>query len=144
MLRFDKQRSQVIGPGGCLDIRQGDEVARKLAMLIEGECGAESKKDVAAEYGFSRQRYFQLRKDFIAGGTAALCSFKRGPKKRSRRTEEAVRQIIRYRFLDPDITEDVIAQKLRQQGKPITSRSVQRTLKEFGLQKKTLRKSSDS
>jgi len=144
MLSFDKQRSQIVGPGGCLDIHQGDEVARKLAMLIEGECGTESKKDVAAEHGFSRQRYFQVRQDFIAGGAAALCSVKRGPRRRSRRTDEVVRQIIRYRFLDPDITEDVIAQKLRQQGKPITSRSVQRTLKEFGLQKKTLRKSSRS
>jgi len=144
MLGFDKYRSQIIGPGGRLDIRLDDEVARKLAMLIEGECGTESKKDVAAEHGFSRQRYFQVRKDFLEGGTSALCSFKRGPKKRSRRTDEAVRQIIRYRFLDPDITVDVIAQKLRQQGRPISISSVKRVVGEYGLQKKTLRKSSES
>jgi hypothetical protein len=49
-----------------------------------------------------------------------------------------VRQVIRHRFLDPDASEEVIAQKLRQSGWEISIRSVQRVVEEFGLQKKTL------
>ncbi len=142
MWSFDKDRSQIVGPGGRLDVRDDDEVARKLAMLIEGECGTESRNRVAARHGYSRQRYYQSRQAFLAGGAAALHNAKRGPKRRYRRTSEVVRQVIRYRFLDPDITVEVIAQKLRQQGRPIAARTVQRVIEDYGLQKKTLRQSS--
>jgi len=142
MWSFDENRSHIVGPGGRLAVRGDDEVARKLAMLIEGECGTESRGCVAGKYGYSRQRYFQSRKAFLRGGAVSLRNAKRGPKRRYRRTDEVVRQVIRYRFLDPDITVDVIAQKLRQQGRPIAARSVQRILEEYGLQKKTLRQSS--
>ena len=64
---------------------------------------------------------------------------KRGPKRAYRRTQEVVRQVIRYRFLDPDASASVIAQKLRQNGWEVSQRSVERVVEEFGLQKKTLR-----
>jgi hypothetical protein len=56
-----------------------------------------------------------------------------------RRTEEMVRQIIRHRFLDPDASAEVIAQKLQQAHHLISIRSVERVISDFGLQKKTLR-----
>jgi hypothetical protein len=52
------------------------------------------------------------------------------------RTEEVVRQVIRHRFLDPDASADVIAQKLRQTGFGVSTRSVERIIEQFGLQKK--------
>ena len=67
-----------------------------------------------------------------------MLSQKRGPKTNYRRTGELVRQVIRHRFLDPDASPDVIAQKLKQTGFVISTRSVERVIKEFGLQKKTL------
>jgi hypothetical protein len=54
------------------------------------------------------------------------------------RTDEVVRQIIRHRFLDPDATVEVIAQKLGQAGLPVSIRSVVRVIEEYGLPKKTL------
>ena len=63
----------------------------------------------------------------------------RGPKTNYRRTEEMVRQIIRHRFLDPDASAEVIAQKLQQAHHLISIRSVERVISDFGLQKKTLR-----
>ncbi len=42
----------------------------------------------------------------------ALVNKTPGPKRNYRRTSEVVRQIIRYRFLDPECTVDVIAQKV--------------------------------
>jgi hypothetical protein len=86
----------------------------------------------------SRSRYFQLLKLFEEQGFAALLPQKRGPKAPHIRTDEVVRQVIRHRFLDPDASADVIAQKLRQAGFAVSTRSVERVIADYGLQKKTL------
>jgi len=123
---------------GSLPIAQDDEITRKLAMLIDGECGPDGIDRAAAKFGFSRQRYFQLRTLFLKKGGQALLSAKRGPKSNYRRTQELVCQVIRHRFLDPDASTEVIAQKLRQCNFPISKRTVDRVITQFGLQKKTL------
>jgi len=101
-----------------------------------------SAEAAAKKYGYSRPRYFQLLKAFKSGGAAALKSRKRGPKSNYRRTAEVTRQVIRHRVLDPDVSVEVIAQKLQQVGLTISIRSVRRVIEKFGLQKKTLRQSS--
>lgn len=107
-------------------------------MLIEGECEGSGPLQAARKFGFSRQRYFQLRSAFSELGAAALQSGKRGPKTHYRRTHEVICQVIRHRFLDPDASAEVIAQKLSQSQWAVSIRSVQRVIEEFGLQKKTL------
>jgi hypothetical protein len=143
-MRFDITPDAFIGPNGSLAIDTDDEVSLKLAMLIKGECSSGSPSQAAEEFGFSRQRYFQLRTLFHQQGAAGLVSRKRGPKSNYRRTKEAVSQAVRHRFLDPEISSEVIAQKLRQTHFNISARSVDRILEEFGLQKKTLSVSSRS
>ncbi len=133
-----------IGPGGSLLISPDDEVSLKLAMLVEGECGTGGPSEAARKFGFCRQRYFQLRAIFKEKGAAGLVNQPRGPKTNYRRTREVVCQVVRYRFLDPDMTSEVIAQKLRQTGFEIGARSVDRILAEYGLQKKTLSVSTRS
>jgi len=49
-----------------------------------------------------------------------------------------VHQIIRLRFLDPDGSPSIIVQKLKQMRIDVSLRSVERTIQEYGLQKKTL------
>jgi hypothetical protein len=137
MARFDQVRRALVGRGGSLTVRDDDEITRKLAMLMEGECDGLGPLEAARKFGFSKQRYFQLRAAFLEAGAAALQSRKRGPKTHYRRTAEVVRQVIRYRFLDPAASAEVIAQKLTQSGWAISMRSVQRVIEEFGLQKKT-------
>jgi hypothetical protein len=105
-------------------------------MLIEGECEGLGPIKAAEKYGFSKQRYFQIRDAFEQGGAQALANKRRGPKRNYRRTDELVRQVIRHRFLDPEASADVIAQKLRQTSFPISTRSVERVIAEYGLQKK--------
>ena len=111
---------------------------KKLAMLIEGECEGLGPTKAARAYGFTKQRYFQLLHLYLKEGAQALSSKPRGPKRNYRRTGEVVRQVIRYRFLDPEASAEVIAQKLRQTGYVISTRSVARVIAEYGLQKKTL------
>ena len=137
MFQFNAKRSALIGAKGSLPVRADDELTLKLTMLIEGECSDAGPIAAAHRYGFSKQRYFQLRKLYLEQGAAGLIGQKRGPKTNFRRTSEIVRQIIRYRFLDPQSSIDVIAQKLRQLGSVISTRSVERVISDYGLQKKT-------
>ncbi len=137
-MQWDDQMQTLVGPGGFLPVRPDDEVTRKLAMLIAGECEGLGPLRAAQKFGFSKQRYFQLRQAFRERGAAALQSQRRGPKTPSRRTDEVVRQVIRHRFLDPEASAQVIGQKLRQAGQPISTRSVERVITDYGLQKKTL------
>ncbi len=142
MVQFDPTHHQFIGSDGQLTVLADDEITRKLAMLIEGECQGTGPLRAARKFGFSKQRYFQLRRAFHEGGALALQSKRRGPHRNYRRTDEAVRQIIRHRFLDPDAAAAVIAQKLTQAGWPLSIRSVERVIEQYGLQKKTLPLSS--
>ena len=137
-MQWDDQTHTLVGPGGSLPVGPDDEVTRKLAMLIAGECEGLGPVRAAQKFGFSKQRYFQLRQAFQERGASALRSQRRGPKAPSRRTDEVVRQVIRHRFLDPEAPAQVIGQKLRQAGQPISTRSVERVITDYGLPKKTL------
>jgi len=108
-----------------------------MFMLMEGVYGL-GVKHSTKKYGYTEQRFYQLQKDFKVSGSIALIDKQRGPKHNSHRTEVVVQQIIRLRFLDPDSPPAVIGQKLRQMGYVISTRSVERTIQEYGLQKKTL------
>jgi len=137
MVHFNVGQHALVGEAGKLVVPADDEVTRKLAMLIEGECEGLGPIAAARKFSFSKQRYFQLREILLEQGASALLSQKRGPKNNYRRTDELIRQVIRHRFLDPDATVEVIAQKLRQAHFEISTRSVERVIEEFGLQKKT-------
>jgi hypothetical protein len=138
-MRFDSHAQQLVGEHGTLPLVQNDEVALKLAMLIEGQCEGLGPSEAARKYGYTKQRYFQLLHAYLDLGVAALLSKARGPKRNYRRTDELVRQVIRHCFLDPEASAEVIAQKLRQTDFTISTRSVERVIAEYGLQKKTLR-----
>jgi hypothetical protein len=138
MVQWNDKDGLLQGLRGSLAVRPDDEVVRKLLMLIEGDCEGLGPLQAAKKYGYTKQRYFQIRAAFLERGSEALVSRKRGPKTNYRRTSELVRQIIRHRFLDPDASPAVISQKLRQTGLLISTRSVERTIADYGLQKKTL------
>ncbi len=142
MISLELFKERIQSQSGSLPISEDDEITRKLAMLIEGECGSEGIDRAAAKFNYSRQRYFQIRTLFLDKGAQALLSSKRGPKRNYRRTQELVCQVIRHRFLDPEASTEVIAQKLRQCNFRVSKRTVDRVINQFGLQKKTLSVSS--
>ena len=137
MIDIDKGIWSLSGPKGSIPVREDDEITLKLAMLFEGQCDGFGPAKAAQKFGFTRQRYHQILQQFLDMGAEGLKSLKRGPKGNYRRTDEVVRQIIRYRFLDPQMSPEGIAQKLNQNGYPIAIRSVERVISEYGLQKKT-------
>jgi transposase len=127
----------LLGPKGSLSIDPDDKPTIKLAMLFEGQCFLGPIK-AAQKYGYSKQRYFQLLHAYEETGSDALISKKTGPRSNYVRTENVKAEIIRHRLLDPDAGTEVIAQKMKQSGFRISKRSVERTIAEHGLQKKTL------
>ena len=141
-MELDQNAQRLAGEHGTLPLVEQDDVTKKLAMLIEGECEGLGPSQAAKKYGYTKQRYFQLLHAYQEQGSVALCNKQRGPKRNYRRTDELVRQVIRHRFLDPEASTEVIAQKLRQTGFVISIRSVARVIAEYGLQKKTLLLSS--
>lgn len=136
-MNFDLAEHCVVGPAGKLFVPETDLFTPRLLMLMEGECELGASQ-AAEKYGLTRQRYYQILKQFEKEGAAGLESKKRGPRANSVRTEEVERQVIRHRFLDPDASVAVIAQKLNQTGFAVSVRSVERIVEHYGLQKKTL------
>jgi len=136
-MRFELPDRRIVGSAGELLVPAADEITPRLLMLLEGECEGLGAAEAARRHGLTRQRYHQVLTMFKQHGAAALQPQKRGPKTNYVRTDEVERQVIRHRFLDPDASVDIIAQKLRQAGFAISTRSVERVIEKYGLQKKT-------
>ena len=71
MISLELLKERIQSPSGSLPIAENDEITRKIAMLIEGECGSLGIHHAAAKFGYSRQRYFQLRTLFLQKGGPA-------------------------------------------------------------------------
>ena len=137
-MRLELPERRIIGPAGELIFPPDDLITPRVMMLLEGECEGLGAAAAALKHGVTKQRYYQVLKDFKDGGASAIQPKRRGPKTNYVRTDEVEKQVIRHRFLDPDATVDIITQKLCQAGFPVSVRSVVRVIEEYGLQKKTL------
>jgi hypothetical protein len=137
MIEIHKGIPSLSGPKGSLPVKEEDQITLNLAMLFEGQCEGLGPSKAAEKFGYTRQRYYQILNQFMDQGAEGLKGLKPGPKGNYRRTDEVIRQIIRYRYLDPQMSPEVIAQKLNQDGYLIAIRSVERVFSEYGLQKKT-------
>ena len=125
------------GKKGEIPIDPKDDFIIKFAMIFEGFCEGLGPTKASKKFGYTRQRYHQLLEKFKNIGSKALINKATGPKRSYRRTGEVERQVVRYRFLDPDISPAVITQKLIQSGFRIRISSVEKVITKFGLQKKT-------
>lgn len=137
-MKLELPERRIIGPTGELIFPASDEITPRLMMLVEGQCEGLGAAGAALKHGVTRQRYYQVLKQFERHGAGALQPQKRGPKTNYVRTDQVERQVIRHRFLDPDASADIIAQKLRQAGFQVSTRSVERVIEAYGLPKKTL------
>lgn len=120
-----------------LTISPDDPLLWKLSMILEAaHSNDQSVEQIAAKYGYTREYFYQLKDKLINQGSQSLADRPSGPKTNYKRTAEMTRKVILHRFLDPEASCEVIAQKLRQAGTPISQRSVERIIGEYGLQKK--------
>lgn len=120
-----------------LSVSPKDPVAWKLSMLFEAARAKTGRiVDIAKRYGYSREHFYAVKKAYDLHGAQGLADRPTGPKTDYVRTDAVKKQVIRHRFLDPEASCGVIAQKMRQSGTQISQRSVERTINEYGLQKK--------
>ncbi|MCC5930125.1 MAG: helix-turn-helix domain-containing protein, partial [Cyclobacteriaceae bacterium] len=120
-----------------LDLQPSDTLLWKLAMIVEAACRDDCTiEELSAKYGYTREYFYQVLNKLNIQGSQSLKDLPTGPKTNYKRTPEATKQVIRHRFLDPDASCEVIAQKMNQSGHPISQRSVERVVQEYGLQKK--------
>jgi hypothetical protein len=120
-----------------ITVDPNDKVAWKLLMLFEAATNKDAKiEETAKGFGYTREHFYVIKKAFDTAGSKGLAGAPQGPKANYRRTKEIDKQIIRHRFLDPGASSEVIAQKMKQAGHNISQRSVERTINEYGLQKK--------
>jgi hypothetical protein len=113
-MRLELPERRIVGPLGELIFPPDDLITPRLMMLVEGQCEGLGAAAAALKHGVTRQRYYQVLKQFEQGGASAIQPQRRGPKTNYVRTDELEKQVIRHRFLDPDASADVIAQKVRQ------------------------------
>jgi len=137
MVKTNESLFFIEGLTGKLEIDFNDKLAKKMGMLFEINCLGKSPQAVAERYGYTKQRYYQILNSFRKEGSEGIMEKKTGPVKNRILTDTVTSQIIRYRFLDPESTIDVIVQKLRQNGIKVSKRSVERVITKHGLQKKT-------
>jgi transposase len=121
------------GPGGSLPIKPGDEAAVDLLMLVQGETSGKPLEEVLLEYGRSRSTYYEKLRRFREEGLEGLLARPPGPRSAWRRPLEVIRFIVTARLRDPDRTAPSIAEELGRLGHPVSVRSVERTLTQFGL-----------
>jgi len=123
--------------GKKFEVKEDDKPTVKLVMMIEGETKI-GRKTACEKYGYSEPRYFQILRQYKEKGFPALINKKRGSEKKPVRTKEVIKKIINLRYLDPFASPQVIAQKINQEGYNVSVRSVERTITEYGLQKKRM------
>ena len=130
-------KEKTIDGNFTLKIDPKDTTAWKLMMLIDAATSKEETiEQISHRYGYTREHFYVIKKKYEDNGSQALSDKAKGPKCNYKRTDEIEKQIIRHRFLDPDANSEVIAQKMNQAGHTISQRSVERTISEYGLQKK--------
>lgn len=121
-----------------LTIKKDDKLAIKMLMIYESIFFKIKPEDIAKKYNYSREHYYHLINNFNKKGSISLINNSPGPKNNSVRTKLIENQIIRHRFLDPEANACVISQRLKQSGYNASTRSVERTIAKYGLQKKNL------
>lgn len=106
-------------------------------MILEAaHSDDQSVEEIAARYGYTREYFYQVKSRLTSQGSLSLADSPPGPKTNYARTPQITKQVILHRFLDPEANCQVIAQKMSQDGHPVSQRTVERIIGEYGLQKK--------
>jgi transposase len=120
-----------------LTVSAQDPLLWKLSMILEAALSTDqSVEEIAGKYGYTREYFYQVKSRLTSQGSLGLADSPPGPKTNYARTPQITKQVILHRFLDPEANCQVIAQKMNQQGHPVSKRSVERIIGEYGLQKK--------
>ncbi len=120
-----------------------DQIQKRYEMVRELNLSSNKRKEICTKYGYSRKTGNEYLNAWEEKRWEGLKDNPRGPKTKSKRTEEIEKRIVDIRFKDPEKDMYDIAKILESEGYEISARSVGRVLSEYSITlKKTKQKPS--
>ncbi|MFQ5815969.1 MAG: helix-turn-helix domain-containing protein [Candidatus Hydrothermarchaeaceae archaeon] len=130
----------VKGDRGEFEIDLEDSLQKRYELVRELKLSAEPKEEICKKYGYSRIMGYHYEKAWDEKGWKGLMDKPKGPKTKTKRTEEVEKRVLDIRFKDPEKDMYDIADILKAEGYEISARSVARVLSEHGVTLKKTRK----
>lgn len=126
--------------GRIFEIALEDQLQRRYEMVRELSLSSKPRNDVCSKYGYTRKTGNEYLNEWKEKGWEGLKDKPRGPKTKSKRTDEIEKRILEIRFKDQEKDMYDIAVLLRGEGYEISDRSVARVLSEHGVTLKKKKK----
>lgn len=119
--------------GRTFEINLESPIQKRYEMIRELSLSSEPRKDICARYGYSRKTGNEYLNAWKEKDWEGLKDEPRGPKTKSKRTDELEKRVMDIRFKDREKDMYDIAEILRSEGYEISARSVARILSEHGI-----------
>ncbi len=126
--------------GRTFKINLENPIQKRYEMIRELSLSSEPRKDICAKYGYSRKTGNEYLNAWKEKDWDGLKDKPRGPKTKSKRTDELEKRVIDIRFKDREKDMYDIAEILSSEGYEISARSVARILSEHGITLKKRRR----
>lgn len=127
--------------GKIFEIDLENPIQRRYEMIRELSLSSEPRKDICARYGYSRKTGNEYLNAWEEKDWEGLKDEPRGPKTKSKRTDELEKRVLDIRFKDREKDMYDIEEILSSEGYEISARSIARILSEHGITLKKRRRS---
>jgi len=140
-----KKKQQIIlkgrkGKQFIIDLE--DPLQRRYELVRELKLGDKPNEEICRQFDYSRVMGYKYEKAWDEKRWEGLKDKKKGPKTKSKRSEEVEQRVLSIRFHQPDKDMYEITDILIAEGHDVSSRTVARILADHGVTlKKTRRKS---
>lgn len=119
--------------GRTFEINLENPLQKRYEMIRELSLSSEPRKEICARYGYSRKTGNEYLNAWKEKDWEGLKDEPRGPKTKSKRTDELEKRVLDIRFKDREKDMYEIAEILSSEGYEISARSVARILSEHGI-----------
>jgi len=110
-----------------------DSVQRRYELVRELKLSGKSKEEICAKYNYSRVMGHTYEKAWGNNTWEGIMDKKKGPKKKSKRTEYLEKRILEIRFKNSEKDMYEITDTLIDEGYDVSSRTVARVLSDHGV-----------
>jgi transposase len=117
-----------------------DQIQKRYEMVRELNLSSKKREEICTKYGYSRKTGNEYLNAWEEQRWEGLKDNPRGPKTKSKRTEEIEKRIVDIRFKDPEKDMYDISKILESEGHKISARSVGRVLSDHGITLKKTKK----
>lgn len=119
--------------GRTFKIDLKDPIQKRYELVRELNLSSKKREEICTKYGYSRKTGNEYLNAWEEEKWEGLKDNPRGPKTKSKRTEEIEKRTVDIRFKNPEKDMYDIAKILESEGYNISARSVGRVLSEHGI-----------